>query len=73
MQFGTGGEKIYTSLNSRNYTIWKLFFTEIKIDMVYYLLSKATVLNFYYMEFQIFQKFQYLIYSSRIFKSLSSY
>ena len=64
MQFGTGGGKNLqiTELQESHDVIKKLFFTEIKVDIVYCLLPKAIVLNFYYMEFQIFQKFKYLIY-----------
>ena len=62
MQFETGKNLYITELQESHDVIKKLFFTEIKVDIVYCLLPKAIVLNFYYMEFQIFQKFQYLIY-----------
>ena len=54
MQFETGKNLYITELQESHDVIKKLFFTEIKIDMVYYLLPKATVLNFYYLKFQIF-------------------
>ena len=66
------GKNLYiTELQESHDVIKKLFFTEIKVDIVYCLLPKAIVLNFYYMEFQIFQKFQYLIYIQNLQKKFT--